>query len=137
LHFSKEIPADLAIIPECIDIALEQIKQLPLDASQVHDIRLSLQEALVNAVKHGSRSDRALPVRLDIETKENSLVLTVSDRGEGFDFHNVLDPTEAKNLQKLSGRGIFLIRNLMNKVEFFDGGRKITMIKFLQKGGKK
>jgi hypothetical protein len=45
-----------------------------------------------------------------------------------------MDPTQPANLQRLSGRGVFLIRNLMDGVEFFDGGRKIQMIKFFQKG---
>lgn len=136
LNFSKETPSDLSLVPQLLSATLKEIKKLPLGDKALHDIKLSLQEALVNAIKHGSRLDRALPVRLDVEARQDSLVMTVTDRGEGFDAARLMDPTQPANLQRLSGRGIFLIRNLMDGVEFFDGGRKIQMIKFFQKGAK-
>jgi serine/threonine-protein kinase RsbW len=134
LNFSKEIPSDLSLVPQLLSDTFKEIKKIPLDDKVLHDIKLSLQEALVNAIKHGSRLDRTLPVRLDVEARQDSLVMTVTDQGEGFDTARLLDPTQPSNLQRLSGRGIFLIRNLMDGVEFFDGGRKIRMVKFFQKG---
>jgi serine/threonine-protein kinase RsbW len=137
MNFSKVIPSRLEIIPELVHAAVEKIGQQPLDEKQVHDITLSLEEALVNAVKHGNKSSQDLSVRLDIQTQGDSLVMTVADQGAGFDFSNVTDPTQPENLHKLSGRGIYLIRNLMDAVEFLDRGRKIKMTKFLRKGGPK
>jgi serine/threonine-protein kinase RsbW len=134
LNFSKEIPSDLSLVPQLLSDTFKEIKKIPLGDKVLHDIKLSLQEALVNAIKHGSRLDRTLSVRLDVEGRQDSLVMTVTDKGEGFDTARLLDPTQPANLQRLSGRGIFLIRNLMDGVEFFDGGRKIRMVKFLQKG---
>ena len=78
-----------------------------------------------------------MSVEVSVETKDGSLVITVVDQGEGFDFKNIPDPTKGDNLQKVSGRGIFLIRNYIDKVEFSDCGRRIKMIKFFQKGVKK
>ncbi|MDD5020317.1 MAG: ATP-binding protein [Candidatus Omnitrophica bacterium] len=134
LNFSKETPSDLSLVPQLLSDILQEIKKLPLGDKALHDIKLSLQEALVNAIKHGSRLNRALSVRLDVEARQDSLVMTVTDQGEGFDAARLMDPTQPANLQRLSGRGIFLIRNLMDGVEFFNGGRKIQMIKFFQKG---
>jgi len=137
MNFSKTIPSRLEVIPELVHAAVEEIGQSSLDDKQVHDITLSLEEALVNAVKHGNKSNQDLSVRLDIQTQGDTLVMTVADQGEGFDFSRVANPTQPENLGKLSGRGIFLIRHLMDEVEFFDRGRKIRMIKFLRKGGQR
>ena len=134
LNFSKETPSDLSLVPQLLSDTLQEIKKLPLGDKALHDIKLSLQEALVNAIKHGSRLNRALSVRLDVEARQDSLVMTVTDQGEGFDAARLMDPTQPANLQRLSGRGIFLIRNLMDGVEFFDGGRKIQMVKAFHKG---
>lgn len=136
LNFSKEIASDLSLVPQLLSDTLKEIKKFHLGDKALHDIKLSLQEALVNAIKHGSRLNRVLPVRLDVETRKDSLVMTVTDQGDGFDAARLMDPTQPGNLQRLSGRGIFLIRNLMDGVEFFDGGRKIQMVKAFHKGAK-
>jgi serine/threonine-protein kinase RsbW len=65
------------------------------------------------------------------------LTMEVADQGDGFDFTKIPNPTEKNNLHKNSGRGVFLIKKLMDRVEHFDCGRKIKMVKFLKIGGKK
>ena len=74
-----------------------------------------------------------------IEMKGNRLTIKVTDEGPGFDFKNIPNPTKADNLEKFSGRGVFLIKRLMDEVDFFAGGRGIKMVKYLKakRGGKR
>jgi len=137
MNLHERIPADLKVIPKFIRALTEKIKQLPLDERQLHDIKLSLHEALVNAMKHGNGLNPDLYVEVHVESRNGYLSVTVSDKGEGFDFQNIPDPTKPDNLQKLSGRGILLIRRHMDKIKFFDCGSRIKMIKFFKKGVKK
>lgn len=137
MDFSKKIPSNLNALPGLTGTIIEKIRQLPLDEAQVQDIRLSLQEALVNSAKHGNKLNPDLYVEVSVEGKDDSLIITVADQGEGFDFEGIPDPRKPDNLNKLSGRGIFLIRKRMDMVEFLDHGRRIKMVKFFRKGVKK
>jgi len=131
---SEKLPSRLEIIPEFIQTFMEKIKHLLLEEGDIFNIKLSLEEALVNAIKHGNKLHPNLSVEVNIEIQDDRLMIEVVDQGEGFDFKSIPDPTNEENLKKLSGRGIFLIRKLMDKVDFFDCGRRIKMIKFLKKG---
>jgi serine/threonine-protein kinase RsbW len=134
---SQNIASDLKVLPEFVNSVLDKVRTLPFNQEQLHDIRLCLEEALVNAVKHGNNSDSRLFVQLAVESSDKSLAITVTDQGKGFDYRSLPDPTAPGNLEKLSGRGVFLILNRMDKVEFSRGGSSITMTKFFQNGEKK
>lgn len=129
---SETIPSKLEIIPEFISSLLEKIKVLPISEDEIFSIRLSLEEALINAIKYGNKLNQQLWVEINVEFKDKELIIKVKDQGEGFDFKNLPDPTKKDNLKKTFGRGIFLIKKLMDKVEFFDFGRGIKMTKFLK-----
>ena len=72
-----------------------------------------------------------LKVQVDIPKEDGRLTIRVTDQGKGFDFKDIPDPITPENLEKLNGRGLFLIQNAMDGVEFADGGRTIKMMKFL------
>lgn len=112
---------------------IKKIECLPLEEEEVFNIRLSLEEALINAIKHGNKLNPDIFVQVSAQKEGGSLVIKVTDLGRGFDFNNIADPTRPENLTKLNGRGIFLIKKLMDKVEFLDCGRTIKMVKFLKK----
>jgi len=135
MKIHEKLPSRLELIPSFVNKLLEKLKPLLLE-KDVFNIKLSLEEALVNAVKHGNKLRADLFVEVIAEAEDGVLRIKVKDQGEGFDFNNLPNPTQNDNLQKTSGRGIFLIRNLMDKVEFFDCGKGVEMIKFLRRGGK-
>jgi serine/threonine-protein kinase RsbW len=135
MTLSEKLPSRLELIFEFVNKLIAKIKSLPIEENTIFNIKLSLEEALVNAVKHGNKLNPDLSVEVTLETTDNSLIIKVKDEGKGFDFHNIPDPTQGSNLEKLHGRGIFLIKNLMDEVEFFDCGREIKMIKFFKPGG--
>ncbi len=135
MKFSQKLPARLELIPGFTRALLEKVRQLGLKKEELFDIKLCLEEALINAVKHGCKLNPAHEVEVDVESAPGRLAITVKDKGEGFDFKNIPSPAKDEHLGKLSGRGIYLIRSHMDEVDFFDCGRGIKMVKFLKTGG--
>ncbi len=134
MKLSERLPTDLKSIPGCLDSVVKKAGDLPFSDEQLHDIKLSLEEALVNAIKHGNRLDPRLWVSVSVQSNDDSLTITVCDQGSGFDFKNVPDPTKEPNLSRPSGRGVFLIRNRMDKVEFLNNGSCVKMTKNFKNG---
>jgi serine/threonine-protein kinase RsbW len=129
----ERFPSKLETIPEFIAGILKKLKAQRVAEEDLFNIKLSLEESLVNAVKYGNRNDPKLHVDFSLEIKGDLAIIKIKDQGRGFDFENVLDPTREENLERTSGRGIFLIRSLMDKVEYSEGGSRITMQKSLKR----
>jgi serine/threonine-protein kinase RsbW len=103
-------------------------KFVHLDEIQFHKLMVSLTEAVNNAIIHGNRSDPARTVRVTCEILPGWLLLMVDDEGKGFKPEKVGNPLAKENVLRESGRGIFLMRTLMDKVEF-DFGRGGTQVR--------
>ena len=97
--------------------------------STLFAIRLALEEALVNAIKHGNRLDPRRRIRLWADIDERQVRITVADEGTGFDPAAVPDPTADENLEKPCGRGIMLMRAYMDEVEYNARGNEVCMVK--------
>lgn len=108
-----------------------------LDAARKHHfqgadqfaIKLALEEALANAIKHGNASDPAKRIVFEFEVDPERVRFSVEDEGGGFDPADVPDPTLDENLEKPSGRGVMLMRAYMNEVDFNDAGNRVTLVK--------
>ena len=107
-----------------------------LDEDSLHWVSVAIRECVINAIKHGNRSDAAKHVFVEFETATDAsvpeLAIRVRDQGEGFDPEMVANPLDPENLLKSSGRGIFLIRNFMDDVELRrapEGGMEVRMVK--------
>jgi serine/threonine-protein kinase RsbW len=133
MKISETIPSRLELVPEFISSLVERLYHLPLDEYLVFKIKLAIQEAVINAVEHGNKMQSDLSVQVDIVADPQRLTIEVTDQGSGFDYTVIPNPTEPENIEKLRGRGIFLIRHAMNKIEFTNKGRTIRMIKYLEK----
>jgi len=129
------IPSNLKNIKHVVNTILALIRDMKVEESGIFDIRLSLEEVLINAIKYGNGSDERLSVTIDITLDAKKIVVTVEDRGEGFDYANMPDPTKEENLLKTGGRGIFLVNHLMDETEFNKKGNRITMTKYFKKRG--
>jgi serine/threonine-protein kinase RsbW len=92
-------------------------------------LRIALEEALVNAIKHGNRLDPQKKVHVEARVTAKRAEITVEDEGPGFNRRDVPDPTLGDNLHKCSGRGILLIEAYMNEVTWDRGGRRLRMVK--------
>ena len=89
-----------------------------LDEIQEHKLMIALTEAVNNAILHGNRSNEEKKVRVVCEVQEDGVLFTVTDEGKGFRPDTVANPLKEENLLKESGRGIFLMRTLLDRVEF-------------------
>ncbi len=132
--FSSEDPKR---IQEATKKLLEELTKscAELSSNDIFDIRLCLDESIRNAMYHGNKNSQTLMVEVFHEVIETDcikeLVIKVSDEGEGFDFKHVPDPTKEENIYKDHGRGVFIIRNLMDSVEYQDNGKVLIMKKNL------
>ena len=119
----------------------EQIERLLQDrATSDHDlfgIKLALEEALVNAIKHGNQMDRAKSVRISYRLHADRFEVHIADEGPGFDPADVPDPTAPENLERPCGRGLMLMRHYMNEVAFNGRGNSVSMTKHFRSNGKK
>ncbi len=99
---------------------------------EVFLIRTALQEAIVNAIVHGNKKQEELSWEVQIGGGEKVLEIEIKDQGHGFCREKILDPTQGNNLMRTSGRGVYLIEKLMDRVEFLEGGSRIRMSKVLR-----
>ena len=93
-------------------------------------LKLALEEALVNAVKHGNKMDPAKQVRVHYRVCDQRADITIEDQGEGFNPAELPDPTADENIDRCCGRGILLMRAYMSSVVFNPQGNKVTLTRF-------
>ena len=91
------------------------------------DILISLTEAVNNAIIHGNRENQVKEVVVEHTYNEKGLTFVVSDEGNGFDSQDIPDPTGVENLEKLGGRGVFLMRQLADRLRFTNNGRSVVI----------
>jgi serine/threonine-protein kinase RsbW len=128
---NMSIPAEQNAIASVSDAVADKLKNLSLPEEKQFEIGLAVQEALANAVVHGCNNDAALTVRCCMMSDDNGHVfIAVSDPGPGFDPGSLADPKMQENLREDHGRGIYLIRQLMDEVQFERGGQEIRMWKY-------
>ncbi len=111
----------------------DEIEQLLLDARfserDVFCIKLALEEALVNAIKHGNQMDRTKKVHVVYHVRPERFDIRITDEGGGFDPEDVPDPTAFENLERPCGRGLMLMRHYMTEVAFTGRGNSVQMSK--------
>lgn len=93
------------------------------------NILIAVTEAVNNAIIHGNISNKNLNVTIQVsqQTNNTEIVFSITDEGVGFDFNNLPDPTAPENIEKPDGRGVFLMKNLSDNVEFFNNGSKVSI----------
>lgn len=92
------------------------------------NVIIAITEAVNNAVNHGNKEDSNKKVTISCKKTDKKMYFTVEDEGDGFDYENVPDPTDPENLHKLNGRGLFLMKNLVDEIYFHEEGKKIELI---------
>jgi serine/threonine-protein kinase RsbW len=119
-------PAEARRVQEEIERALHGVR---FSDHEIFAIRLALEEALVNAIKHGNQLDRTKSVRVAYHVTPDRFEVQITDEGPGFDPVDVPDPTAPENLERPCGRGLLLMRHYMTEVAYHDRGRAVRMAK--------
>lgn len=124
-----ELPSELSLMNSVLEYLLNRVGQLGMVEVEQSNLFVALDEAFVNAVKHGNRNDPDKLLRVTAELSANEAIFTVEDEGDGFDVHEIPDPTDPDNLFKSNGRGVLLIYNIMDEVEYSKSGKHLRMVK--------
>ena len=97
------------------------------------NILIALTEAVNNAILHGNKEDKSKKVTINLVNnhQKKQLIFQISDDGSGFNHSQLPDPTAPENILKLGGRGVFLMRQLSDEVEFMDNGSTVQILFFL------
>ncbi|MBW7867826.1 MAG: ATP-binding protein [Brumimicrobium sp.] len=106
---------------------------LLIDEDNYGNILIAVTEAVNNAMQHGNRMDQSKLIQISAFSNSDELRFVIKDQGIGFDFNSLPDPTAPENIEKETGRGVFLMRSLADEVVFEDNGSKVTLIFSLQK----
>jgi serine/threonine-protein kinase RsbW len=123
------LPSDLHAAEQTVAAVTGELERRGWPHHDVFGVHLALEEAVVNAIEHGNRSDPAKQVYVRCEIHPATLIVLVRDEGPGFDVATVPDPTAVENLDKPSGRGIMLIRSFMSDAQYLGCGNELRMVK--------
>ena len=125
------MPADSEAIATVVDAISETLARLEVPEQKRLEVALAVQEALANAVVHGCGNDPSKQVRCRLKSDPRGrIVIIVTDPGPGFSPYLLSDPKRRENLYADHGRGVYLIRQLMDEVHFELGGNEIRMWKY-------
>lgn len=128
-EFVLELPSDLRMIEAAVTYLVNRCRQFSFGGSRLTlNFRVGLTEALANAVLYGNRGDPRKSVRVEVVLSPVRVALRVTDQGEGFDPTGIPDPTLPDNVHRPGGRGLFLIRQLMDEVEYNDRGNAVRLV---------
>ena len=119
------IKENVSVVESFIENVGEKIR---IEEAIYGNVLVSVTEAVNNAIVHGNKEDKNKKVRLGLKQNKKSVRFIVEDEGMGFDHNNLPDPTNPKNLEKVKGRGIYLIKSLSDKTTFKQGGRVVEML---------
>ena len=124
-----KIKSTLKEIDPLINTILSCLEQEGIASYILHDVKLAIHEALINAVKHGNKLEEKLSVVVDFSYSKDEINISVQDEGKGYNYVSIPDPTLDENITKTSGRGLFLIKEFMDTVRFNSAGNRIEMVK--------
>jgi serine/threonine-protein kinase RsbW len=124
-----EFPSAISLMNSILDYLMKRVEKVGVVNAENSNLFIALDEAFVNAVKHGNKYDANKIVRVSAEVSSKEARFTVEDEGEGFDVNSIPDPTNPENLFKASGRGVLIIHNVMDEVRYNERGNRLEMVK--------
>ena len=115
--------------------SLRLVERLVADICEVYDVNedvygnmlIAVTEAVNNAIVHGNKNDHDKFVKIGFESDDKQMIFSIADEGQGFNHAGIPDPTDPTNLDKVSGRGVFLMASLSDSIRFEDNGSKVYL----------
>jgi serine/threonine-protein kinase RsbW len=128
-EFQFRIPSSTMEGQKVQERIITRLEELDFPARGVFGVRLALEEALVNAIKHGNGLDPNKQVHVVCQISAEKVRIVIEDEGDGFRPQDVPDPTEDENLEKPCGRGIMLMKAFLSVVEYNERGNRVVLEK--------
>jgi len=123
------LPSEVTAISPVVDKLMLLLRNCGCVPEGVSDIEIALREALANAILHGNHEDRRKQVHVNCDCEPDEVLIAIKDEGKGFDPNNLPDPTASENIGSIHGRGIHVMKALMDEVRFEEGGTVVHMRK--------
>ena len=126
----RVVDNDVYAISKICGRLLDEVRAKDFDSEEIFAIHLALEEAILNALKHGNKFDPKKTVDIDYQITDDKCDIAVADEGDGFSPDSLPDPRAEENIYKPCGRGVLLMRSYMDVVEFNEPGNRVHMIKY-------
>jgi len=133
INCSMAVESRASAIVEICKQVLSELEGNGFGKDDIFAVHLALEEAFINAVKHGNKMDPAKKVKIEYSVGSDKVEVSVTDEGGGFDPEVVPDPRCGENLYKPEGRGLFLIKSYMDLVRFNEQGNCVYMVRYKEK----
>lgn len=117
-------PSNIMLVTQLVDKVCEKYR---LSEDLQGSLMISLTEAVNNAIIHGNQLDPAKQVNIHLQRRKDKICIQVSDQGNGFDYNKLPDPTCPEHICNCGGRGVYLMNELCEKMEYIDGGSTVKM----------
>jgi serine/threonine-protein kinase RsbW len=124
-----EVPSVISLMHNILDYLMKRVEKVGVINPETSNLFVALDEAFVNAVKHGNKFDASKLVRITADVSPEEARFTIEDEGDGFNVAEIPDPLDPQNLFKTSGRGVLFIYNIMDEVKYNERGNRLTMVK--------
>ena len=121
-----------AVVDVCKEI-LAKLEEHKFDKDDIFAVHLTLEEAFLNAVKHGNKMDSSKEVKIEYTVDLDKIEISLTDEGEGFEPTSVADPRYGEDLYKPGGRGLLLMNSYMDVVKFNERGNSLYMVRYKEK----
>ena len=129
IELERSLPSNVAAISPFVDRLMLLLKKCGCVAEGESDVEIALREALANAIIHGNHENPQKHVHVRCRCRRDGVSIAVKDEGRGFDISKAPDPTAPPNIGSVHGRGIYLMKTLMDEVRFEEGGVVVHMRK--------
>ena len=128
VELSLDVPSDLDYVGPAVELIVGAWPSSPLSPRRVRfNLRTALAEALANAISYGNHHDPAKLVRVRVEVASDAVYIHIVDDGDGFDPAAVPDPTLPENIAREAGRGLFVLRHVVDQVAFNEKGNAVCL----------
>lgn len=128
-RYEKCIPSDPDCTATIVELLLDQLEKAGWGNRDTFGIHLAMEEAIMNAIRHGNKCDPEKEVQIQIEISEDHFYGCITDQGSGFNPADVPDPTAEENLEKGSGRGVMMINNFVDEATYNAKGNSVVLKK--------
>ena len=130
--YQMVIESDLSNVQKVEKITEKIAKYMKFSEEEQDSLAISVTEIVGNAIVHGNKKDKNKKVTVDFDYKDDTITVSIQDEGDGFNEKTIANPLEPENLLKESGRGIFIVRALMDEVDFIRS-KKGTTVRLVKK----